>query len=199
MNIKAVDIAILPPPHVTNLAIEINAELVQNFKSPIALSQNSCLPHISLAMGCIEDQNLPDAESILKEIASQTDLTELVITTISTADFADTPVSSFEIENSAPLQKLHENIMNQMVPHLTNSVKPDMLFDIDIADSTLTWIKNYRKNASFENFYPHITLGYGTAQYDKLPITFKPEKIAICHLGNHCTCREVIFAIDLNP
>ena len=199
MNIKAVDIALLPPPHITNLAIQINTELVRNFASQIVLDQTNCLPHISVAMGCIDRENIPAAKNVLKEITEQIGLEDLTITGLDvTEHFASSQVSSFEIEKSAPLQKLHENIMSQMLPYLTSRVKADMLFDDDVADSTLVWIKNYRENASFGNFYPHITLGYGKAQYKKLPIKFKPEKIAICHLGNHCTCRKVIFEIDLN-
>jgi hypothetical protein len=63
-------------------------------------------------------------------------------------------------------------------------------------ESTLLWIKNYPQKSAFENFFPHITIGYG--QLDDSPFTaeFTASKLALCHLGNHCTCRKVLSAAE---
>jgi hypothetical protein len=64
-------------------------------------------------------------------------------------------------------------------------------------ESTLQWIRDYPENSSFENFFPHITIGYGQMENISSPIEFTASALALCHLGNHCTCRDVLISIDL--
>ena len=59
----AVDIVLLPEADMADRAIAINQSLVAEHGSDIVLDRALCLPHISLAMGCIQ----PDA---LQAIAS---------------------------------------------------------------------------------------------------------------------------------
>jgi hypothetical protein len=66
--------------------------------------------------------------------------------------------------------------------------------DQEVAESTLLWIKNYREKVSFENFFPHITIGYGQIESRVPQIIFAPSELALCHLGNHCTCRKVLVS-----
>ena len=74
----------------------------------------------------------------------------------------------------------------------------DMIYgDQEVAESTLLWIKNYREKVSFENFFPHITIGYGQVESRVPQIIFAPSELTLCHLGNHCTCRKVLVSIKL--
>ena len=198
MAIKAVDVVLLPSARVTDLAIEINSELVRKFQSQIILNKVNCLPHISLAMGGINDGDLPAIEQVLKKISDGIVSMELVIIYAHIdEDFCFMPVSSFGIEKTAELLRLHENVITQLSPYLTNDVKGSALYNSEVAQSTLSWIRDYRRKASFENFWPHITLGYGKARFKQLPVRFKPSKLALCHLGNNCTCREVLYFVEL--
>ncbi len=79
MSRKAVDVVLLPDEAMTDRAIEINAELVERFGDEIVLNKESCLPHISLAMGCIEEADITPVEKVLEEIAKETSLPELKI------------------------------------------------------------------------------------------------------------------------
>jgi hypothetical protein len=63
--------------------------------------------------------------------------------------------------------------------------------------STLLWIENFPAESVYEKFFPHITLGYGQTTLENLPIDFKVPKIALCQLGNHCTCRKVLASAEL--
>jgi hypothetical protein len=73
------------------------------------------------------------------------------------------------------------------------------------SESTLAWIKNYPEKSSFEKFFPHITIGYGEIndysfgfpQGGVPPIEFAVSKLALCHLGNHCTCRKILASAEL--
>jgi hypothetical protein len=88
--------------------------------------------------------------------------------------------------------------MEKLSPYLSSDVTEDMIYgNEEVAASTLLWIKNYRKKSSFEFFFPHITIGYGQVENHFQPETFAASKLALCQLGNHCTCRKILVSIKL--
>jgi 2'-5' RNA ligase len=198
MTRKAVDVVLLPDEAMTDRAIEINAELVEKFGNEIVLNKENCLPHISLAMGCIEEADIAPVGKVLEEIAKETSLPDLKVVGIrASGNSKGQTVSVFVVETTKELQSLHEKVMENFTPYLSTDITEDMIYgDQKIAESTLSWIKNYRKKSSFENFFPHITIGYGQIENLMPPISFAPSELALCHLGNHCTCRNVLISIQ---
>jgi len=196
---KAVDVVLLPAQAMIERAIEVNRELVEKAGEKIVLNKEKCFPHISLAMGCIEEDSIAAIERILKEIAGKAAPTKLKVTGIQTTEnAAGDKVSSFEIENTRRLQLLHEQVMQKLEPYLGCDVRADMLFDPDqVSESTLLWIRNYREESSFTNFRPHITVGYGEPDDPSLSFEFEASELSLCHLGNHCTCRKILVSIEL--
>ncbi|MDH4240162.1 MAG: 2'-5' RNA ligase family protein [Phycisphaerae bacterium] len=199
MSRIAVDVVLLPDEAMTDKAIEINAELVKRFGNEIELNKENCLPHISLAMGCIEEADIASVEKVLEEIAKETSLPDLKVVGIrASGNSKGQTISVFEVEKTEELQSLHEEVMDKLAPYLSSDVTEDMIYgDQAVAGSTLLWIKNYREKVSFENFFPHITIGYGQIENQVLPDTFSVLKFALCHLGNHCTCRKVLVSIEI--
>jgi hypothetical protein len=65
-----------------------------------------------------------------------------------------------------------------------------------VTESTLAWIRDYREKSSFERFFPHITLGYGRLADFPFPARFTAPRLALCHLGNHCTCRRILASAE---
>jgi 2'-5' RNA ligase len=183
----------------TDRTIELNNELVKRFGRKIVLNKENCLPHISLAMGCLEEKDIASVEKILEEIAKETSFQDLRIVGIrSSGNSKGQTVSVYEVENTTQLQSLHEKVMNKLEPYLTSDVTVDMIYGgREVAETTLLWIKNYREKVSFENFFPHITIGYGQIENHSLPASFSASQLALCHLGNHCTCRKVLVSIKL--
>jgi 2'-5' RNA ligase len=199
MTRKAVDVVLLPDETMTNRAIEVNAELVKRYGNKIELDKENCLPHISLAMGCVEEADIPSVEKALEAIAKETSFGGLKVVGIRPSGNAKAEiVSVFEVEKTTWLQSLHEKVMDRLTRYFSNDVTENMIYgDEDVAESTLLWIKNYRQNSSFTNFFPHITIGYGQIENQVLPETFSVSKLVLCHLGNHCTCRKVLASIGL--
>ena len=199
MSRIAVDVVVLPDERMTDRAIEINVELVKKFGNEIVLNKDSCLPHISLAMGSIEEADIAPVGKVLEEIGKETSLSDLKVVGIrSSGNSKGQTVSVFEVEKTSQLQSLHEEVMNKLSPYLSTDVTEDMIYgDQPVAGSTLLWIKNYRKKAGFENFFPHITIGYGQIEGHVPSISFAPSELALCHLGNHCTCKKVLYSIKL--
>lgn len=199
MSKKAVDAVLLPDKPMTEKAININRELVSSFGRKIVLDAEKCLPHISLAMGCLRENDIKKAGNVLKHASRSFihhSLTALGIVT--TTNAVGEKISTLEIEKSPALQKLHENIMKGLQPLLSRKVTKQMLYNPeDVSQSTLLWIKNYREKSSFENFFPHITLGYGEVEKSDFPVEFNASALALCHLGNHCTCRKILARVTL--
>jgi 2'-5' RNA ligase len=199
MSRIAVDVVLLPDDAMTDRAIEINAELVKRFGDKIELNKENCLPHISLAMGCLVETDIASVEKVLEEIAKETSLSDLKVVGIrASGNSKGQTVSVFEVGKTEELQSLHEEVMDKLAPYLSSDVTEDMIYgDQAVVGSTLLWIKNYREKVSFENFFPHITIGYGQIEDQVLPETFSVSKLALCHLGNHCTCRKVLVSIEI--
>ena len=195
----AVDVVLLPSEEITNQVIEANKRLLKQYADRIILDKESCLPHISLAMGCMDEQDIPDIDKILHVIAGKNNPGQLNIAGISIGTNAlGEKVSSFKVEKTKRLLSLHEEVMRRMMPYLSYDVTAEMVLSPPLAcKSTLLWIKNYPEKSAFENFFPHITIGYG--QLDEFPFTteFTASKLVLCHLGNHCTCRKVLAAAEL--
>jgi 2'-5' RNA ligase len=201
MSRKAIDVVVLPDGTMTEKAIEVNRELVEQAGEKIVLNKESCLPHISTAMGCMEESDIPGVGEILQEIGGRTSLGQLQVISIQTStNLVGEEVSVFEVEKTSELQSLHEEIMEKLAPYLSSDVGKQMLYDpAEVGQSTLLWIKNYREKSSFENFFPHITIGYGQIENGPFPIKFDAAKLALCHLGNHCTCRQILASIKVGP
>ena len=201
MSRIAVDVVLLPPDEIMDRAIRANAELVEKFGKKIILNKENCLPHISLAMGCISESDISSIEQTLRLIANASPLGDLMVTGTQTSTNAKgEKVSVFEIDRTKELQALHETVMKKLAPYFTHDVTGDMIYgDEDVAESTLLWIQNYPQKASFANFFPHVTIGYGQIDQQMSAVMFRASKLALCHLGNHCTCRRVLASTNVTP
>jgi len=195
----AVDAVLLPSEEMVDKAIAANKELQKQCADKIILDKESCLPHISLAMGCIDERDIADIEKVLQTIAKQNSLGRLSAIGIHTSEnSAGEQVSVLQIERAESLQSLHEEVLRRLEPYFNYDITVDMVFSPPMAgESTLAWIKDYPEKSSFEKFFPHITIGYGEINDYSFPIEFAVSKLALCHLGNHCTCRKILASAEL--
>jgi len=204
-NKIAVDVVLLPHNEIMDKAIEVNQALIKTFDKKIILNKENCLPHISLAMGCIKKDDIPEMDTVLKDITEKFSPITLTISDIRTETIpTGEKVSGFEIVKTKDLQLLHETVMNKLSPYFTYDVSLDMIYTLpnqQVEEGTTHWIKNYPKESSFERFSPHITIGIGDAASKtrglKFPIQFTASKLALCHLGNYCTCRKIVLSHEL--
>ncbi len=195
----AADVVLLPDETMTDRAIEVNKQIVREYSAEITLNRENCLPHISLAMGCIEEHRIHAIHAVLTRLARENAVGELRATGIETPTNSRGEMTSLlEIERTAELQALHERVLDAMRPFFSHDVTDAVFYDADVAESTLDWVRNYPQKAGCENFRPHLTLGYGPAKPGfSFPVVFRPARLALCHLGNHATCRKVLAAVDL--
>ncbi len=194
----AVDIVLLPSEEVMEKAIAANKELLKQYPDKIILNKENCLPHISLAMGAIDQTQISDAGDILSSIAEKYSPETLKLIGFSTStNSVGEKVTVAIIEKTKFLQTLHEEIMKKLAQYLSYDITTHLLLSEKADESTLLWIKNFPVNSSFKKYYPHITLGYGQLENFPFPDDCKVSKLAICHLGNHCTCNKILVSIEL--
>lgn len=199
MSKKAVDVVLLPDDEAMDSIIELNGRLVSKFGGGIVLGRQTSLPHISLAMGCIDDGDIAAVGEILRKIADEDFPRELRITGVKVNESSNgEKISSLEIEKTENLRHLHEVITERIGIYFTYDVTDDMIYPSGrVADSSLRWIREYRTKSSFENFWPHITLGFGEIDDMEFAGTLKVSKLASCHLGNRCTCRKILTEAEI--
>lgn len=196
----AADIVILPDEAMMQQAIAVNRDLVRSYGSEIVLDAETCLPHVSLAMGCINGSDVDWVRTWLEELARETAVKVLRVSGLHTSTNArGQTVSAFEIERTDALEALHEDVMEKVESAFSSDVNEDMVLGDTVAESTLEWIRTYRRKAAFERFLPHITLGYGPVTAElRFPMSFRAAQLALCHLGNHCTCRRILAAARIS-
>lgn len=188
----AVDFVILLPDHVMDIAISLNKRACKH--SYIALDREKCFPHVSLLMGCLRADDLMSAEMILNEVTSQHKTMALTVADIRTVKTGLGDVMTLDIERCHSLQLLHESLVNKFTPHLSNDAREPDVFDSPANATTLGWINEYIPYSCFEKFWPHITVGYikeNTVVEKIEPFMFTASRIAMCHLGNYCTCKRI--------
>lgn len=198
----AIDVVLLPSSEMTSKAFEINRALLKTAERKIVFDQQSCLPHISLCMGVIDNTNLPEAMRLLGDIAQDSSVFELTAESMR-ADIILTgkTVSGLRIRNTEALQRLQNAVMNKLWPYLSYNVGASMLYNpSEIEEITFTWIKGYAKKHDDPSlFSPHMTVGFGeTGAFAKeFPLQFSTSTLALGQLGNYCTFRKVLERYDL--
>jgi 2'-5' RNA ligase len=188
----AADVVLLPPEEVMDTAVRINGELVEKTgDASIVLDNEKCLPHVTLAMGCVEEEDLDHIDKILRSIAE-----DLLPITLKTIPFEKGP-ASLKIEKTRDIELLHELVMIRMSRFFTHEVSKSMIYGSqkeEIAELTFDYIRNFTTRSSFENYLPHITLGPGDVDLEVGSFEFTARRLALCHLGNYCTCRKVLLS-----
>ncbi|MCH8219692.1 MAG: 2'-5' RNA ligase family protein [Planctomycetes bacterium] len=200
MEPLAIDVVLLPESKIAHDCIALNKRLVSESRSEIVLDYEACLPHVSLAMGCMTQEALPEIATRLQRIIQESSIEALRCQGIGTrVSSQGQPVSGLGLVATPTLQTLHERIMRDVAPLLSSEVTESMLHGDDpIAPSTLDWIRAYRESSSFDAFSPHITLGYGRLERTEFPSQFLARSLAVCHLGNHCTCRRILWETEIS-
>lgn len=198
----AIDVVLLPSSEMTTKVIEINRELLKTAEHKIILDDRTCLPHISLCMGVIEDANLPEAKRILTEVTQGFTVFELTAENLRPdVILTGETVFGLRIKTTEVLQKLQTMVMDRLWPYLSYNVDANMLYNpSEIEDVTLTWIKGYAKKHDDPSlFSPHMTVGFGetNAFAGDFPMQFDAPVLALGQLGNYCTFRKVLERLEL--
>lgn len=196
----AIDVVLLPPEEIMDFCIEINKGAAEKGQDKGPLGKEDFIPHISLAMGCMEEEKLPEVMGIIKNIANNFPPLKLEITELYYATACD-GIKSYGLllKKTEILQKLHEKLMGALDSFLTYDATSEAIyFKEDESPAEPEYVNEYKDKFSYENFKPHITLRCKEADYKTFPIEFTVSALAVCHVGISTTCRKILFQTKLN-
>jgi hypothetical protein len=191
----AIDIVLLPSKEFMNTVIGLNRKLTGT-PQKIQLHPFTCYPHISLAMGVMEEGRFANISKELKEIAgSDIPRTCTAISLREDANPSGEIITSLEVERTRTLLNIHGDAMEIVQKYCSYDADLDSLYPKPPPEEvTFRWINSYPTEFAYEKFWPHITLGTGMLNegIDIFPAAFEIESLSLCHLGNYCTCREIL-------
>jgi hypothetical protein len=196
MKRLAVDFALLPTKNSMQTLIALARKLSAD-PQKIYLDSSNCYPHISLAMGVMSEEVYPGiyrgletiSKGLIPGTCTVTGITEIRIQT-------GEDISSLEIELGPELTQIHLEAMEIAQRYCTYDADFGTLYpDPPPEEISLHWINNYPKASAHEAFRPHVTLGTGTFREEEtsIPINIEIDSLCICHLGNYCTCRDILI------
>ncbi len=204
----AFDAALLFPIKLERELIELNHSLKRTYSpARIYLNNKDCFPHLSLLMGIIDYERGEEIKEKLEEVSYAFNPIELKIKRF---DLESLPVKDEEIsisgisfEKNSSLLKLHESVAKSLKEFLIRGeVNKEMMYAPDEINAEDTpwmfpYIQNFLENSGYEKFNPHITIGDGILESQDISDRLIASRLAICQLGNYCTCRKIIYETKL--
>lgn len=182
----ALDVAILPPRRINELAVTLSAALPRA-ESHGLLLDDTHLPHITLTQLFVREDELEAAYAAIDETMRGVAPLHLMIT----GGAKKGTSVSMAIDGTPELQSLHERLMAALRPFERPGGTPHAFVAGDARSGDVLWVSSYRTAASFAKYWPHITLGHADQAPDVAPVSFTASTVAACHLGRFCTCRVV--------
>jgi len=188
----ALDVAILPPPPVSNRAIELSATLPAADSLGLRLDDDR-LPHITLTQQFVQEQDIDDVLAKIESTITNYDTLHLNVTGLGRGQ----NTVWMAIAAAPDLVELHRELMDA----LRHFERPDgtsaAFVDGDARSGDVAWVVGFRRTSSYAAFQPHITLGHSWTSPAIEPLAFDASTIAACHLGRFCTCRRVLRRWEL--
>lgn len=195
-----VDVVLIPPKEILQLAIKLNKSFPDTIKEDYVLNAKTCIPHITLLMGLVSRGRIEEVVAKLNNIAKKFSALNLRATKFASAPHPDGKIfSTLVVEKSPDLQKLHETILEELTPFFSwDSVKKEMFYSPPpVKEISSFWVEGFEKSSARENYDPHISLGFAELKRQFVPTQFTASKLVLCHLGNYCTCRNVLWSVEL--
>lgn len=189
----AVDIALIPLDAIMDQAIAVNKTL-QSDKQIIFLNHTDCLPHITLAMGVMDADQITTLAIRLVGLADQVRPVEILQDKIKVSEIA----SGVHFQKTPDLQALHEAIMNIIGPYFSYEATEEMFLSPPPIDKfPASFVKGFAQSKTHDQYDPHLTFGLGSLRQVPPQFNFTASRLAICHLGTYCTCRKILFETAL--
>jgi 2'-5' RNA ligase len=183
----AIDVALLPPADVTQMAIDINASLDRPGFQGLRLDANH-VPHITLTQQFVSAARMDDVRRVVGSRAMQHDAVRVRV--LGAGRSGGTVWMA--IEKTPSLIALHVALMEALAPMEEPRGTALAFAGGDARPGDVAWVSTFRAKASFARFTPHITLGHSARLPAVEPMEFVAARLAICPLGRFGTCRTIL-------
>jgi 2'-5' RNA ligase len=184
----AVDIAILPPPSVARLALELSAALPREESQGLLLDADDYLPHITLLQQFVSSDAL---STFLDRVGDVVQRHRAIALRVTGGGMGGSSVW-MSIERTPALADLHSRVLDAALPFDRERGDASAFAGGDARDRDLQWVTGYRTSSSGPAFQPHVTLGHAVRPPAIEPVDFDATTVAACHLGRFCSCRRVL-------
>jgi hypothetical protein len=185
----AVDVAILPPPLVTDAAVQLSAALPESESKGLRLDARH-LPHITLTQQFVRAEDVV----VITEAIGQL-LTRRTALQLSIVGPGRGSSSVWMRVGPAPaLLDLHRDLMHALEPFERTGGTSSSFVDGNARLEDVRWVSSFRATSSFNRYEPHITLGHATGLPPVTPLDFTADTVALCRLGRFCSCRDVLMS-----
>jgi len=182
----AIDIAILPSPEVSALAIALSAALPGDERQGLVLGAD-CLPHITLTQQFVPEETMDAFFRAVDRVLRGHPPLHLRVTGGGKGDSS----VWMSIARTPQLVALHERLLYATRPFEAAAGDASAFWGGEARERDITWVREFRKKSSFDRFTPHITLGHASEPPVVQPMEFVATEIAACDLGRFCACRRV--------
>jgi|GEM_PF-882241 len=198
MSKIAFDVALLPPKKVMDICIKISRadpadERPLNLRGP--------MPHVSLFMGVMDKSEL---KSVVSKINKTVSGFKPIITSLSGTSYEmqKNRRYSFKIEKTKLLRRLHLALVKELKIYGGKKTKVAMFYrskneKMSPKSKIIKWVEDYASKHTGKNFFPHISLLASAVNFKKFSHKFIANRLAICHLGDHGTCRKILWETKL--
>lgn len=200
MSQIAIDVVLFPSEEMMSEAIKLNKKIALPNQKEFQLNKENCIPHITLSMGCVDESNINIIENILLKISNKYSKINLFAENFRVQQLCnDKNFIGLELRENFIIKKLHQEIMNSLQQYLFYSSSKNMFINPnEINDITIKWVNSWKnKHNNIDSYNPHLSIGIGELIDYQFPIKFDIDKIAMCQLGNYCTCRKTLITVDL--
>jgi hypothetical protein len=187
----ALDVAIILPADIAQRAVDLSTALPREQSLGLQLDDRH-IPHITLAQAFVDDTDLERLMAAAGDAAVRAQPLQLEITGGARSQSS----VSLAIGRTAALQALHVVVMHALDPfarHCGDAAACAAAFaDGDARPRDVAWVTNFRAESSFDRYSPHVTLGHADRPPEVEPVLFTASRVAACHLGRFCSCREIL-------
>jgi hypothetical protein len=129
MSKIALDIALIPPKGIIKEIEKIVNKADEKGQAEHLMSEKDFIPHISLSMGCTEEDNIPEITEKIKSISKEFDPMKIVLIDLENFESSEGKKTHwFSIKKNEKLQELHERIMDEVEGFLSYEPTPEMYF-----------------------------------------------------------------------
>ncbi|RJQ17329.1 hypothetical protein C4573_04730 [Candidatus Woesearchaeota archaeon] len=190
----AIGVVLIPPDALRDFSISLNELAWKNGKGIRHLNMQENLPHISLALGSIDEKDLSAVQDLIGQAARSTG--SILVSVDKFKYQREKKESSLCIQNSPELQRLHEFLVTGLKPLFIRPVQE--MFLEPVSEHALSVVERYADDYAFENYWPHITLQCCEAEAERFPEKQRCKELAVFHLGSGCTCKKKLLSIALS-
>lgn len=201
-NYIALDIALLLPTEVDRVCRGLNSAPNADPFSDFKKSNNH--PHITLAMGVFQAEDVPTLVASLEKKLSecyyplQLQIKELY------RKISEQIGQEYQllIEAKSPFHGLVGGIWKITGQYYASVPATREMFQLDSDElwepNTAHWVDGFRQKR-LDDYKPHISLKCREVVLEDgiLPLDFTASNVVVARIGNYCTCRDILKKINL--